>query len=88
MSIWTDLLLLHGHLVRLPEDLPAAPASTPTPPAVERHKLRIFRLGRPAPHRTPGGDSSESPGFWSWGKPQPSVEQEARLLRELWAYCH
>jgi hypothetical protein len=68
MSIWTDLLFLHGFLVRPVEDLGLGPTTTPTPPAAERRKLKLIPTARPVQRRT--------------------VEQEARLLRELWVPFH
>jgi hypothetical protein len=78
MSIWTDLLSLHGFLIRPVEDLPSAPAMPPTPPVVERRTLNLIWPARPSPGSAPG----------KVVKPRRSVEQEAQFLRELWGFCH
>jgi hypothetical protein len=78
MSIWTDLLFLHGFLVRPAESLPSAPATTPTRPRVERRPLKLIPPAGPPAHSAP------APVV----KPRRSVEQEAQFLRELWGFCH
>jgi len=74
MSIWTDLLFLHGYLVRPVEDPPAASDTTPTRPAIEPREIRTLPSGRPSK------PSAQVTAL----KPRRTVEQDARLLRELW----
>jgi hypothetical protein len=77
MSIWTDLLFLHGFLVRPVKDLPSAPATTPTQPRVEPRPLKLIRPAPPRPVSALGAFMKRR-----------SIEQEAQFLRELWGFCH